>query len=405
MLMRVGFTLIGRQPWLGGYNYLLNLFRVLDKHASDEIEPVLFVGNASSNQDLDGFKKILNNNVIVSHLFDHDYYGLLLVRSLILGKDNGLERVVKSHGVDVMFEAATYYGWRFRVPTIAWIPDFQHRHLPDMFSTAAYWKRELGIRVQILSGRTIMLSSKNAKYDCEKFYPRARGRTFLVPFAVEFPPDVLAKEPSEMREQYQLPTDFIFLPNQFWKHKNHEVVIKAVRILKDRGKNIMVAASGQMEDPRHPQYYDNLQKLARALNLTGHFRFLGMIPYEDLIGLMRASIAVINPSLFEGWSTTVEEAKSLGVPLILSDIPVHHEQAEESSFFFDPTSPVSAANAMEIALDTCKPGPRFQEEEIAASAAVNRSRVFVRDFEEVLRITKAKKCKSDRRKTFSLRNL
>jgi glycosyltransferase involved in cell wall biosynthesis len=379
--MRVGFTLIGRQPWIGGYNYLLNLFRALGKYAPDEIEPVLFVGNDSSNRALNGFKKILNGNVIVSHLFDHHYYGLRITRSLILGKDNGVERVFKSHGVDV-------------------VPDFQHRHLPDMFSTAAYWKRELGILVQILSGRTIMLSSKNAKYDCEKFYPFAKGRTFLIPFAVEFPPDVLAKEPAEIKEQYQLPKDFIFLPNQFWKHKNHEVVIKAMRILKDRGKNILVAASGQIEDPRHPQYYDNLQELVRVLKITEHFRFLGMIPYEDLIGLMRASIAVINSSLFEGWSTTVEEAKSLGVPLILSDIPVHHEQAKESAFFFDPTSPVSAANAIEIALDTCKPGPRLQQEEIAASAAVNRSRAFVRDFEEVLRITREKNCKSNRRKTF-----
>ena len=398
--MRVGFTLIGRQPWLGGYNYLLNLFRALGKYASDEIEPVLFVGNDSSNRALNGFKKILNGNVIVSHLFDHHYYGLRITRSLILGKDNGVERVFKSHGVDVIFEAATYYGWRFGIPTIAWIPDFQHRHLPDMFSTAAYWKREFGIRVQILSGRTIILSSKNAKYDCENFYPGAKGRTFLVPFAVEFPSHVLAKDPAEIREQYQLPMDFIFLPNQFWKHKNHEVVIKAMQIFKDRGKNILVAASGQIEDARHPQYYDNLQKLVRVLKVTEHFRFLGMIPYEDLIGLMRASIAIINPSLFEGWSTTVEEAKSLGVPLILSDIPVHHEQADESTFFFDPYSRRSLAVAIELALGKYRPGPRPKQEKIAASAAANRSRSFVRDFEEVVRITKEKGCKSNRRKTF-----
>jgi len=197
-----------------------------------------------------------------------------------------------------------------------------------------------------------------------------------------------------------LPMDFIFLPNQFWKHKNHEVVIKAMQIFKDRGKNILVAASGQIEDARHPQYYDNLQKLVRVLKVTEHFRFLGMIPYEDLIGLMRASIAIINPSLFEGWSTTVEEAKSLGVPLILSDIPVHHEQADESTFFFDPYSRRSLAIAIELALGKYRPGPRPKQEKIAASAAANRSRAFVRDFEDVVRITKEKGCKSNRRKTF-----
>ena len=48
------------------------------------------------------------------------------------------------------------------------------------------------------------------------------------------------------------------------------------------------------------------------------FLFLGLIPRDDVQGLMEISVAVVNPSLFEGWSTTVEEAKALGVPLVLS---------------------------------------------------------------------------------------
>ncbi len=43
---------------------------------------------------------------------------------------------------------------------------------------------------------------------------------------------------------------------------------------------------------------------------------------------MLCSTALINPSQFEGWSTTVEEAKSLGVKMLLSDLEVHKEQAK-----------------------------------------------------------------------------
>ena len=46
-------------------------------------------------------------------------------------------------------------------------------------------------------------------------------------------------------------------------------------------------------------------------------------------------VALINPSFFEGWSTTVEEAKSLGTKMILSNIELHKEQAKEA-MFFDP---------------------------------------------------------------------
>jgi hypothetical protein len=43
----------------------------------------------------------------------------------------------------------------------------------------------------------------------------------------------------------------------------------------------------------------------------------------------------------EGWSTTVEEAKSLEGPLILSDIPVHRVQASTVADVFDPRSRAS----------------------------------------------------------------
>ncbi len=45
-----------------------------------------------------------------------------------------------------------------------------------------------------------------------------------------------------------------------------------------------------------------------------------------MLVLLAHAVAVINPSRFEGWSSSVEEAKALGKPLIVSDIPVHREQ-------------------------------------------------------------------------------
>ena len=83
-----------------------------------------------------------------------------------------------------------------------------------------------------------------------------------------------------------------------------------------------------------------------SLDLGDSWRFLGLIPYKDVLSLMRSSVAVINPSLVEGWSTTVEEAKSLRVPLVLSDILVHREQAIRDAIFFDPHSAAAAAAAL-----------------------------------------------------------
>jgi glycosyltransferase involved in cell wall biosynthesis len=81
-----------------------------------------------------------------------------------------------------------------------------------------------------------------------------------------------------------------------------------------------------------------------------NFRVLGPVPFDHLIGLMQHAVAFINPSKFEGWSTTVEEAKSMGKQIILSDIPVHQEQAPARGIFFPATNPDALAQAMLTAI-------------------------------------------------------
>ncbi len=102
-----------------------------------------------------------------------------------------------------------------------------------MFSRRAWWRRELGHQAQIRAGRTLMLSSEDARQDAERFYPASRGRTVVVRFAV-LPPRVDLEDPSQVLATYGLPSRFLYLPNQFWKHKNHAVVIDALALLKSR---------------------------------------------------------------------------------------------------------------------------------------------------------------------------
>ena len=62
---------------------------------------------------------------------------------------------------------------------------------------------------------------------------------------------------------------------------------------------------------------------------------MGIVPYNDLISLMYHSIAIINPSKFEGRSSTVEQAKSLGKKVILSNINIHKEQNPDRGIYFN----------------------------------------------------------------------
>nr|AAD47915.1 putative alpha-glycosyltransferase [Rhizobium etli] len=180
-----------------------------------------------------------------------------------------------------------------------------------------------------------MLSSEDSRIACEHFYPSSRGRTHVARFAVQ-PKGVIAPSAARaLADKYELPERYIFLPNQFWQHKNHLLVVEALKILHRRGQEVTIVASGSQCDPRDPSYFPRVRAAIDSSGLSSNFILLGLIPYRDLAPLAVASMALLNPSLFEGWSTTVEEALSWGVPLICLILDVNREQAGEAAVYFD----------------------------------------------------------------------
>jgi len=89
---------------------------------------------------------------------------------------------------------------------------------------------------------------------------------------------------------------------------------------------------------------------------------------------------MLNPSLFEGWSTTVEEARSLGVRLVVSDLPVHREQLGSAADFFNPHDPQAIAATLRTAWSRLSEPPTLTEQAAAAADGQLRIRLFAQDF-------------------------
>lgn len=339
--LRFAFSHISRRLWAGGYNYQRNLFAALARFSPGEFVPVVFAGTRTDENELAELAALPGVEVIKSDAFEGQPG---LAAALGFGLDRGAAAAFRSARVDVAVEAARFFGWRLPIPAVAWIPDLQHRSLPQLFPMAARWRREIGFRVQMASGRTIMLSSESAFRDFRTYYPHARNRVSVVRFATQPPAAFLNTDPLDVIAAHNLPTNYFYLPNQFYRHKNHQLVVDALTILRERGANVVVCASGSTEDRREPGYYDLVNSEIKKRGLETHFRHVGVIPLAHVYALLRASTALINPSRFEGWSTTVEEAKSFGVPMILSDLDVHREQTSGAARYFGVDDRVALAD-------------------------------------------------------------
>lgn len=332
--IRVAFLLIGGMHWMGGYNYLVNLLYVL-KTKEDSIEPILFLGKDLDSSCLEplqemGYKIVFNDSF---NIIDRKS---LIMRSMLFGKNREVEQLFNNNQIDVVFEADTYLGWNMNVPCLAWIPDFQHKHLDNMFSAFGKIKRDL-LYWLISKSRTVMLSSFDAKKDFNKYYNSKNNFSKVVSFAT-ITPSINSSDTEKIMAKYNIENPYFYLPNQYWVHKNHKVVIEALNRLKEKGKKVVVVSSGGCQDKRNSNHYAMIENLVKQYRLEDHYIMLGPIPYVDVLHLAKFSCAVINPSYFEGWSTTVEEAKSLDIPLILSNLAVHHEQVALKGRYFSPDS-------------------------------------------------------------------
>lgn len=341
--LRIGFHIPGDGSWNGGTNYLANLLQVLRSHLTDHFEAVLFVAPDQADLGRRIFAPLLETALVTDAGMARAGKGGRAIGAVLRGHDPDMVDLVHRHRIAVMFESARFFGSGFPVPVLAWMPDFQHRHLPSYFSRSQRVRRELGFRLQCSGGRIVMVSSQAAANDCETFYPAARGRTAVVRFTPSLPfEDIRARAATVVRD-HGLPRRFFLLPNQFWGHKNHDLVLSALDLLAVQGllgQCPPIAMCGSTTDHRDSGLFHRIMARAAERGLLSHFRHLGNRPYLDVLALNAASLAVINPSRFEGWSSSVEEAKALATPLALSDIATHREQAPEALFFGvnDPTA-------------------------------------------------------------------
>jgi glycosyltransferase involved in cell wall biosynthesis len=339
---RVGFIL-PPGDWLGGHNYFRNLFTAIRALPGNPVIPVIITGKSQSNIPAD-FSGI---ELIRISALDRMSPAWVLRRIVqkATARDAILAWVLRVHGISVLSHSS-HLGRQSAVKTIGWIPDFQHTHLPEFFSPEDRLVRDREYKELCELCNKIIVSSECAGRDLLRFAPAYAYKTELLHFVANPLPVAHAASLPDLQRLYDFSQPYFLLPNQFWAHKNHRVVLSALQILKHRNEPLLVLATGSSEDYRNPSFFTSLMEYAKECDVLDCFRVLGRIPFDHLVSLMQHATGFINPSLFEGWSTSVEEAKSMGKQIVLSDIPVHREQAPERAFFFPADDPEALAAAM-----------------------------------------------------------
>lgn len=365
------------QSWLGGKNYYRSLFNALQLAGVRDLTVKVFCGGSSETLKNDFPRSVVIVETRLLKKFSLPWW-LDKLFQRALGHRLLLRTLMNRHGVNVF--SHTDPELTGSTPCISWIPDFQHLYLPQFFSGEEIDSRNQQYKRLIVDSQLVIVSSYSAKKDLDRFLPKMDQKVRVLRFCANYPTQLpTAQACLDVLDNYGLTAGtFFYVPNQLWAHKNHALLLQALAELKATGRSAKVVCTGSLTDPRNPDHHEWIKSKAHELDLQENFLLLGLVPYAHIAKLMIASAAVINPSFFEGWSTTVEEAKALGVPLLLSNIPVHIEQcAAAEACFFNPTEPQELSNQM---LEHLSNKPSLDDKVQSAQSALTRYQKKIAEF-------------------------
>ncbi|MBJ6879706.1 glycosyltransferase [Vibrio cholerae] len=350
-MKKIGFIYCSNPDWIGGENYYKSVISELSREISKADVEIRLVIFSDHSTNLDFFTnmesveirrtRFLSNNLVIGFL--------RRFTDKIFFENAFLFPIFRINDVSLLSHA--YLPESSGIKSLPWIPDFQHCYLKDLFSEKMLRHRDKQFN-RYLSSHRVLVSSNTAMHDAIKFY-NAKAHIYRYRFLPLLERSEQGYDFSEAEQKLLEGTSpIVFLPNQFWKHKNHLTVIKACVLAKERNIDFKLICTGRVSDFRGDEHISEIFEIIERESLKNFVHILGVVDRELFISILDKAEIVINPSNFEGWSSTVEEGKGKFKKLALSDIEIHREQTIDYSdvAFFEPSDPEKCLDAIETLL-------------------------------------------------------
>ncbi|UIE39382.1 glycosyltransferase family 4 protein [Leptodesmis sichuanensis] len=103
--------------------------------------------------------------------------------------------------------------------------------------------------------------------------------------------------------------------------------------------------------PRDERYTEALTEHIEDLGLTNQVKFLSYVPYSELPVILNQAIALVMPSLWEGFGLPVLEAMACGTPVITSNLSALPEVTGDAALLVDPYNETAIAQAMQQVIE------------------------------------------------------
>ena len=332
---------------MGGLIYIVNLVNALN-FLDDEEKPEIVVFHTAELEDLTKEMKYPYLKV-VPWTFPDIYKGYFL--TYLTRRNAFYQDMIDEYQLDGIYPAndqpiAPSKKQNEKTKMVAWIPDLQHKFYPQFLDKKRIFLRELRIKIVLKNVKHLVVSSHDVESHFRKFYNIRKDLKIHVLQFVSIMNNFSFEGIEALYTKYKIPQEYFMVSNQFTNHKNHFVILEALVLIKAKGAKVHFVFTGKMEFKQNEEYIKKIRAFVADNQLEDYISFLDVIPRQDQLCLMKHSKAIVQPSLFEGWSTVIEDAISLQVPVIASDLDVNIEQLGDKGTFFKAQDAQQLANLL-----------------------------------------------------------
>lgn len=213
--------------------------------------------------------------------------------------------------------------------SIVIVHDLQYKAYPQYFKRSKRLFLDWNLWRAARSAADVVFISRSSQRDFEHHFGHCAHSTVIFN-PVDAPRGTTEPVASDAAAETQGPAPaerYLIAAYHYYPHKNFGGILALFERMKHAGlvDCLDITGNGAADVER--------MVAALAPEVRGCVRHRGLVSRNELLRLYRGATAFISLSTFEGFNLSAAEAATLGVPLLLSDIPVHRELFSDYAFF------------------------------------------------------------------------
>ena len=263
-----------------------------------------------------------------------------------LDRATDFERLLEDHGIDLVW-FSTPWATDCDRPYLFTHWDMGYREQPwfgELSGAGEFARRDRLLARYVPAASRVITPNPSGTAELLRRIPLGPERILELPHPT--PPFALAaarRDPVDRAVAERVGGRGLYLlyPAQFWQHKNHPTLMRAIAELDGYGAVLVGSDKGARE---------RVEALAAELGISDRVSFPGFVEEEELVALYQHAHALAYPSFLGPENLPPLEAMALGCPVVVADVAGAEHQLRDAALRFaapDHTALAEAVRSLE----------------------------------------------------------